>query len=99
MSKYFPEPKSSERRVKAQLDFSIYSTKADLKIAAVADTSEFAKKVNLASLKSESDNLGIDKLQKASTCLNSLKSKVDKLDIDKLVPAPVDWSKISYVVN
>ena len=99
MSKYFPEPKSSERRVKAQLDFSIYSTKAGLKIAAVADTSEFAKKVNLASLKSESDNLGIDKLQKALTCLNSLKSKVDKLDVDKLVPAPVDWSKISYVVN
>ena len=99
MSEHFPEPKSSERRVKAQLDFSIYSTKADLKIATVANASEFAKKVDLASLKSESDNLGIDKLQKAPTCLNSLKSKVDKLDVDKLVPAPVDLSKISYVVN
>ena len=44
MGEYFPEPKSSERRVKAELDFSIYSTKADLKIATVADTSEFAKK-------------------------------------------------------
>ena len=99
MSEYFPEPKSSERRVKAELDFPIYSTKADLKIVTVADTSEFAKKVDLASLKSEGHNLGIDKLQKASTCLNSLKSKVDKLDVNELVPAPVDLSKISYAVN
>ena len=99
MSEHFPEPKSSERRVKAQLDFSIYSTKADLKIATVANASEFAKKVDFASLKSESDNLGIDKLQKAPTCLNSLKSKADKLDVDKLILAPVDLSKISYVVN
>ena len=99
MGEYFSEPKSSERRVKAELDFSIYSTKADLKIVTVADTSEFAKKIDLASLKFEGDNLGIDKLQKVSTCLNSLESKVDKLDVDKLVSAPVDLSKISYVVN
>ena len=43
--------------MKAELDFSIYSTKADLKIATVADTSEFAKKADLASLKFEGDNL------------------------------------------
>ena len=31
--------------------------------------------------------------------LSNSKSKVDKLDIDKLVPAPVDLSKLSDVVN
>ena len=53
------------------------------------------KKVDLASLKSEVDKLGIDKLEKVPTGLNSLKSKVDKLDVDKLVPVPVDLSKLS----
>ena len=33
MSKYFPEPKSLEGRVKVELDFSNHATKADLKIA------------------------------------------------------------------
>ena len=55
MSKYFPEPKSSEQRVKVQLYLSNYATKADLKKAADADTSKFAKTVNLKStLKSDS---------------------------------------------
>ena len=28
-----------------------------------------------------------------------MKTKVDKLDVDKLVPAPVDLSKLSYVLK
>ena len=31
MSEYFPEPKSSGGRVKVELNFSNYATKADLK--------------------------------------------------------------------
>ena len=31
MTEYFPEPKSSGRRVKVELDLSNYATKADLK--------------------------------------------------------------------
>ena len=30
MNEYFPEPKSSEGRVKVELDLSNYTTKADL---------------------------------------------------------------------
>ena len=45
MSEYFPEPKSSEVRVKVELDFFNYATKADLKNATGVDTS----KVDLAS--------------------------------------------------
>ena len=44
MSKYFPEPKSSGRREKVELDLSTYATKADLKNATDLDTSDFAKK-------------------------------------------------------
>ena len=45
MSKYFPEPKSLGGRVKVELDFSNYATKADLKNVTGAYTSPFAKKV------------------------------------------------------
>ena len=52
MSEYFPGPKSSGGRVKVELDLSYYARKADLKNATGVDTSKFAKKVYLASLKS-----------------------------------------------
>ena len=99
MSKYFPEPKSSGRRVKVELDLSNYATKTDLKNATVVDTSKFAKNVDLANLKSNVDKLDIDKMKNVPTNLRNLKSKVDKLDADKLVPVPVELSKVSDVVK
>ena len=63
------------------------------------DTSDFAKKSNLANLKSETDKLDIDKLKNVPSNLNNWKSKVDKLDVDKLVPVPVDLSKLSKLVK
>ena len=78
---------------------SNYATKADLKNATGADTSKFAKKVDLANLKSNVDKLDIDKLKNVPTNLRNLKSKVDKLDVDKLVPVPVDLIKLSGVVK
>ena len=66
MSKYFPEPKSSEK-VKFELDLSNYATKTDLKNATGIDTSSFAKKVDLANLKSNLDKLDIDKQKKCSS--------------------------------
>ena len=65
MSKYFPEPKSLEK-VKFELDLSNYATKTDLKNATGIDTSSFAKKVDLANLKSNLDILDIDKQKKCS---------------------------------
>ena len=50
MSEFFPEPKPLGK-VKVELDFSNYATKTDLKNATGIDTSSFAKKVDLASLK------------------------------------------------
>ena len=66
MSKYFPEPKSLEK-VKFELDLSNYATKTDLKNATGIDTSSFAKKVDLANLKSNLDKLDIDKQKKCSS--------------------------------
>ena len=99
MSEYFTEPKFSGGTVKVELDLSNYTTKADLENAAGVDTSKFAKKVDLASIKTEVDKLDIDKLEKISTGLNGLKSKIEKLDVDKLVPVLVDLSKLSDIVK
>ena len=43
MSEYFPEPKSSGGKMKAELDLSNYATKANLKNATGVDTSKFTK--------------------------------------------------------
>ena len=57
MSKYFPKPTLLGRNVKVTLDLSNYATKANLKNATGADTLNFARKSDLASLK-----LGVAKL-------------------------------------
>ena len=63
-----------------ELNLSNYATKSDLQNAAVVATLQFAKKDDFASLKSEVDQLDIDKLEKVSSGLKNLRSKVDKLD-------------------
>ena len=49
--------------MKVELNLYNYVTKGDLKNATCVDTSKFAEKVDLASLKSESDKLDIGKLE------------------------------------
>ena len=85
--------------MKVKLDLSNYAKKVDLKNATGVDTSKFAEKVDLASLKCEVDKLDIDKLEKVPSGLNSLKIKMDKLVVDKLVPVSVDLSKLSDAVK
>ena len=99
MSEYFSEPKSLGGRVKVELDLSNFETQGDLKNATGVDTSKFPKKVDLANLQSDVDNLDIDKWKNVPTNLSNLKSKVDKLDIHKILPVPVDLSKLSDVVK
>ena len=62
MIKYFPKPIPLRGNVKVELDLPDYATKR-LKNAAGVDTSKFAKKVDLASLKSKIDKLDIGKLE------------------------------------
>ena len=65
MSEYFPKPKCLGANVKVELGLSTYATKADLKNSTSADTSDFAKKSNLADLKSDvvKSDVDIDKLK------------------------------------
>ena len=100
MSQYFPklyEPFGEDINVK--FDLSNYATKRDIKNISHVDTSSFAVKSNLVSLKTEVDKLDIDKLKRLPNNLTNLKNKVDKLDIDKLTPVPVDLSKLTTVVK
>ena len=100
MSHYFPEPyEPLVEDINVKVDLSNYTTKADLKNAPGADTLKCAKKVDLAGLKSNVDELDIEKLKTILDDLSNLKSKVDRLDIDKLAPVPVDFSKLSNVVK
>ena len=57
------------------------------------------KKVDLTSLKSNLDQLDIDKLKNVPSNVNNLKSKVEKLDLNKSVSAPCDLSKLSDAVK
>ena len=84
--------------MEVELNLSYYATKTDLKNVAGIDALSFAKKVGLASLKSNVDKLDIDKLKNAPTDWSNSKSKVGKLDVDKLLPVPVDLSKLSDVI-
>ena len=69
MSKYFPKPRAFGGNVKVELYLYNYVTKTDLKNAAGADTSKFAKKVDLASLKSIIEKTDIGKLETNSVDL------------------------------
>ena len=92
MSEYFPEKKFLGK-MKVELNLSNYATKVDLENATWIYTSSFAKKVDLASLKSNVNKLDIDKVKNVSANLSNWKSKVDKLDVDKLLPIAVNLSK------
>ena len=99
MSHCFLGPNSLGGRVKVKLDLSNYATITDLKNASGFDTSNFAKTVDLANLKSYVHKLDSDNPKYVPTNLNNLKGKVDKLDVVELVRVPVDLCELSDVVK
>ena len=62
MNKYFSKPSSHEENIKVKIDLTNYATKKDIKNITRLDTSNFALKTNLSSLKTEVHKLDIDKL-------------------------------------
>ena len=73
MSQYFPKLyEQFGGDINVKIDLSNYATKADIKNISHADTSSFALKTNLASLKTEVDKLDIDKLVPVPVDLNKL---------------------------
>ena len=90
MSQYYPKPyKPFGRDINIKVDLSNYATKTDIKNISHVDTSGFALKTNLATLKTEVDKLDIDKLVPVPTDLSKLgnvvKNNVKKTIYDKLV--------------
>ena len=84
MSQYFPKPyEPFGRDFNVKVDFSNYVTKTDIKSILHVDTSSFALKLNLASLKTEVDKLDIDKLVPVPVDLSEL-SDVVKMLLRKL---------------
>ena len=74
-------------------------TKPNLKNEAVVDTSDFAKKADLADLESDIDKLDIKKLKTLQNDLKNLKSKVERLDIGELETTIVDLGLLTDLVK
>ena len=86
MSQYFPKPfRSFGGNINVKVDLSNYATKTDLKNVTHVDTSSFALKTNLASLKTEVDKLDIDKLGPVPVDLSRLIDVVKNDVIKKTV--------------
>ena len=83
MSQQFAKPfRSFGGNINVKADLSNYAAKTDLKNLTHADTSSFALKTNLGSLKTETDKLDIDKLAPVPVDLSKL-SDVVKNDVVK----------------
>ena len=82
---YFPIYGHSKDKIEIKLDLFNYATKSDLQNVTGVDTSQSAKKDDLANLKTEVDKLDIDKLA--------------KLDADKLKTVPINFKKFNDVAD
>ena len=99
MSEYSTEPKSFGGRGKVELDLSNYATKSDLKNATNVNALAFAKKTDLANVKSDVDDIDIDQLKNVLSGLNSIKTKVDISNIGQSKAIQVDLIKLIDVVK
>ena len=99
MSQYFPKPFNSHfgDSIKVKIDLSNYATKTDIKNISHVDTSSFALKTNLASLKTEVDKLDIDKLVPVLADLNKL-SNVVKNNVVKKTVSDELVAKVDHIV-
>ena len=79
MSQHFPKPfRSFGGNINVVVGLFNYAAKSDLKYVRHVDTSRFALKTNLASLKTEVDKLDIDKLVPVPVDLSKLSDDVKK---------------------
>ena len=91
MSQYFPKPyEPFDGDINVRVDLPNYATKTDIRNISHVDTSAFALKSNLASLKTEVVKLDIDKLVPVPVDLSNLIDRVKndvvkKTAYDKLV--------------
>ena len=90
MSQYFPKPfRSFGGKINVKVELSNYTTKTDLKNVTRVDTSSFALKTNLGSLKTEVNKLDIDKLLSVFVDLSKLRDVVKDDVVKKL--CMINW--------
>ena len=103
MSQYFPKPyQPFGGGINVKVDLSNYVTKTDLKNISHIDVSSYALKSNLASLKTEVDQLDIDKLTTVPIDLAKLSNAVKndvvkKTEYDKLVNKVNGFDNTNFV--
>ena len=78
MRDYLTDYSPGNSNVKVELDLKNYATKEELKNITHVDTSSFALKTNLASLKTEVDKLDIPKLKTVPIVLADLTKEVQE---------------------
>ena len=86
MSQYFPKPFNSHfsDSIKVKTDLSNYATKTDIKDISDVDTSSFALKTILTSLKTEVDKLDIGKLVPIPVDLSKLRDVVKMMLLKRM---------------
>ena len=94
-SQYFPIPyEPFVGNINVRFDLSNYATKTDIKNISHVDTSSFALKWNIASLRTEVDKLDTDKLVSVPVDLSKLsdvlKNHVIKKTVDDKLVAKVN---------
>ena len=105
MSQYFPKPyEPFGGDINVKVDLSSYATKADIKNISHVDTSSFALKTNLATLKTKVDKLDINKLVPVPVDLSKLRDVVKndvvkKTDYDKLVAKVYNIDTSGFVLQ
>ena len=95
MNQCFPKPfRIFGRKINVKVDLLNYTTKADLKTVTHVDTSSFALKINLASLKTEVDKLDINKLVLVPVDLSKLSDIIRNDVVKKAI-----YDKLAAKVN
>ena len=85
MSQYFPKPyEPFGGDINVKVDLSHYATKTDLKNVSYVDVSSFARKSNLANLKTKVDKLDIDKLALVPVEISKLSDVVKMMLLKRL---------------
>ena len=84
-SQFFPKPyEPFGRDINFKVDLSNYATKADIKNISHVDTSIFALKTNLSSLKTEVDKVDVDKLVPVPVDLSKLSDVVKMMLVKRM---------------
>ena len=84
MTTYYPPYKSTCNNVKVELDLTNYASKTGLKNIIHVDVSSFASKTNLAEIKTEVDEIDVDKLKTTPTDLDRLSNLVKNEVVKKI---------------